>query len=373
MTYYKYLKAITLIISILIHSPLFANDGAFFARGNQLIPINETEISVQKEILRITKIDNRYIEVSVYYEFFNPAEEKEIIVGFEAMSPSGDVDGAPINGQHPYMHDFTVRMNDLPLDYKVALISDSLYNHNGNIKTIDWEHFDGHKAGNYVDFFYVYHFNTKFKKGKNTINHTYRFDVSGGIAYNYYFEYVLTAANRWANRQIDDFTLEIDMGHFEEFYLNKSFFNNINDWKIQGKGKICEIAGSPDSPINTDAMHCYVQHGKIVFTKKKFRPKGELFLQSFSPYMGVSEIDGVDFYLPFSIYLQEQAFYGDNTTPEAKKILRNLPFARRGYVFQDPQLHHFYSDFGWYIPNPKYVAVVKDLTVEEQQWLERWK
>ena len=62
--------------------PLFANDGAFFARGNQLIPIQETSISVKKEILSIKKIRNQFVEVSVYYEFFNPDADKEIIVGF---------------------------------------------------------------------------------------------------------------------------------------------------------------------------------------------------------------------------------------------------------------------------------------------------
>ena len=50
----------------------FANDGAFFAKGNQLIPISETQISVQKEILTLKNINHQAIEVVVYYEFFNP-------------------------------------------------------------------------------------------------------------------------------------------------------------------------------------------------------------------------------------------------------------------------------------------------------------
>ena len=87
---------------LLLSTALYANDGAFFGSGNHLVPIMETDISVQKEILYLKKIQNKYIEVSVYYEFFNPKEDKEITVGFEAESPSGDVDGAPKNGHHPY-------------------------------------------------------------------------------------------------------------------------------------------------------------------------------------------------------------------------------------------------------------------------------
>ena len=89
------MRIVLSLFILLLSQCLYANDGAFYASGNQLIPISETEISVQKEVLKIKKLDNKYIQVSVYYEFFNPGNAKEIIVGFEAMSPNGDVDGAP--------------------------------------------------------------------------------------------------------------------------------------------------------------------------------------------------------------------------------------------------------------------------------------
>ena len=54
----------------------FANDGVFYASGNQLIPITETDISVKKEVLTINRVGD-YLEVIVYYEFFNPVGEKE--------------------------------------------------------------------------------------------------------------------------------------------------------------------------------------------------------------------------------------------------------------------------------------------------------
>lgn len=49
------MKNITLLASILFSHFIWANDGAFFAKGNHLIPINETDISVKKEILSIKK------------------------------------------------------------------------------------------------------------------------------------------------------------------------------------------------------------------------------------------------------------------------------------------------------------------------------
>ena len=76
-------KATFTFIIIFLQLTCLANDGAFFAKGNQLIPINESEISVKKEILTLKKIRHDFIEVTVYYEFFNPNDDKTVIVGFE--------------------------------------------------------------------------------------------------------------------------------------------------------------------------------------------------------------------------------------------------------------------------------------------------
>src|SRR5215468_10417296 len=86
---------------ILLHVAPFckANDGTFTVNGNQLVPIQETSISVRKEILTITRKGKDDAEISVYYEFFNPGEAKELLVGFEAFSPEGDADKHPSNGE----------------------------------------------------------------------------------------------------------------------------------------------------------------------------------------------------------------------------------------------------------------------------------
>ena len=76
-------KVLSFIVCLVSVAVAYANDGAFYAEGNHLISIVETDIRVQKEVLTLNRVDDR-IEVTVYYEFFNPVGEKEVLVGFEA-------------------------------------------------------------------------------------------------------------------------------------------------------------------------------------------------------------------------------------------------------------------------------------------------
>jgi hypothetical protein len=354
------------LLLLLINYSVVANDGAFFAKGNQLIPINETQITIKKEILTLKKVRNKFIEVTVYYEFFNPNDDKKVTVGFEAFSPEGDVDGTPKNGHHPYMRDFTVELNNVILNYNVAYVSDSLYNKNGSIKALDFAKYKGSKGGNYVDFFYVYHFEANFKKGINIIKHTYNYDLSGSIDYKYDFEYVLTAANRWANKQIDDFTLIIDIGEFETFSINKSFFKDANEWLLNGIGKTVAVKGAKNTFIENDAIKFHLQKGNLIFQKKNFKINGDLFLYA-QNYLGIQNLE----YLPFSYYQEENINEPQNDFE--RKILKNLPFARRGYIFQNKELNNYFSVLDWYLPNPNYEPNLEILTDNEKKWIAKWK
>lgn len=356
------------LLPILYSTTLSANDGSFYASGNQLIPVFETDVSVKKEILTLKKIRNQWIEITVYYEFYNPKDEKEIIVGFEAFSPAGDVDGTPKNGLHPYMSDFTVQLNGTILKYNVAYVTDSTYAKNGIIKSKKLaEAISSIQDENYVDFFYVYYFKAKFKKGLNIIKHTYNYDLSSSVSYHYDVRYILTAANRWANKQIDDFTLILDMGEFESFNISKDFFQNANDWVINGIGKSKEIKGRKDTEEEKDAVRFHLQNGNLVFHKINFRPKGELFVYAPS---GNGEVQHAD-RLPFSYY--QQAVIEAPKNESEKRVLKNLPFARRGYIFQNAELKSFFEKQEWYIPNPNYEPNTDMLTEIEKKWIEKWK
>ena len=351
---------------LLLSTALYANDGAFFGSGNHLVPIMETDISVQKEILYLKKIQNKYIEVSVYYEFFNPKEDKEITVGFEAESPSGDVDGAPKNGHHPYMFDFTVNLNNAFLPFQIAYVTDSLYAKGGKIKSIDLNTFNGNKDGNYIDFRYVYHFKAKFKKGVNVLKHTYKYNISGGIAYNYHFDYILTAANRWANKRIDDFTLIIDMGAFQTASIEHTFFKSGKEWLLSGVGKITETAHKgPEEETELNATNFYVQQGLLLFQKKNFTPKGELHIYDWALWAHQNAGFPIDY--PFTIDLPNFKYETEPKTEEEKRLLRNLPFARRGYIFKDKTLQAFYNKQDWYQPNPSYIPEVEHLSQKEKE------
>ena len=350
-----------LILLLFYGCNAFANDGAFYMNGNHLIPIVESEISVKKEVLTIKRIANDYLQITVSYIFNNPNEAKNILVGFEAPSPSGDVNGTPIDGKHPYISNFSVKLNGVNLAYKTALVTDKEYYKGGKIISKSVEEAMGeYFSENDADFYYVYHFNAAFKKGLNTIVHTYNFKLSSSVMEMYSFGYILTAANRWANNGIDDFTLIIDLGDFQYYEILRSFFTQNSDWMLDGK-----VIGNGNTP------KVYVNHGAIIYTKKNFHPKGELFISA--PYrlelFEIKEFDSKIHQLPFRI--NEGLHILKSVNSNSHKILRNLPYARRGYIFKTSFIQAYYKTQNWYTPNPSYVSNLSDLTKEEKMWLQK--
>ena len=363
------MKHFSLLLTIILFSLLItANDGVFYANGNHLIPIFETDISVKKEILTLRKINNQYVEVTVYYEFFNPKDEKTIVVGFEAFSPEGDAERMPVNGFHPYIKDFTVLLNNTNLMYQVAFVSDSTYAKNGIVNSLREDQLKDEDGS----YYYVYYFNATFKKGLNIVKHTYRYNLSGTVDMNYNIEYILTAAKRWANKQIDDFTLIIDTGEFESFFVNRTFFNNLTEWKIDGNGNAKFISQDRNYYFDTDAVKFNIRDGNIVFKQKNFNPQGELFLYSMNYNFTEDAFNYRTDALPYSLNQQERI--ADPLDGLSKKILRNLPFARRGYVFTNQEIQRYYETMtDWYIPDNSYKADINLLTGPEKELVLKWK
>lgn len=377
----------------------FANDGVFYAEGNHLIPINETDISVRKEVLTLNRVGN-HIEVTVYYEFFNPVGTKELLVGFEAQSPYNGIDPMTTFPNHPYIDNFSVILNGEPLKYEIANVPLSYYDngkiipnnyvHNGRIQGWTRKQCEDSIAAwedVAVPFDYVYHFKAKFRPGLNIIQHTYDFDLSFSVEEEFYFPYVLTAANRWANHQIDDFTLNINLGEHVSFHLFPEFFKSADEWKILGKGKYTLDTSwglTDDKP--TPVFH--IQEGSISFHKDNFHPEGELRISSRYDWTisswewgneGEYDAEGIlgffkDQYLPLSLpeeRKKEDSYYTIFSS-EQRRILKNLPFAYRGYIFKNKSLKKFFESTNWYIPNPEYKAEMKMLSAEEQKWVSFW-
>jgi hypothetical protein len=369
----------TIVSTVCFWGKSHANDGAFYAAGNHLIPIQETTISVTKEILSMKKVNNDYIDVTVYYEFFNPGQERTITVGFEAGSPMGDVDGTPRKGEHPYLFDFTVQMNQQFLKYAIAYVDDTLYARTGEIRSKDLKVLMKKSEGmDYQDFGYVYYFKANFKAGKNILQHTYRFHVSNSVDVRYSLRYVLTAAKRWGNKQIDDFTLILDMGEFETFNVYTSFFKSISPaWTLTGTGKsllttdpaFIKFSESQDKtdPRPDTVLRFHIRKGLAIYQQKNFRPAGELDLFAETP----SRLMRENQYLPLSIDFYQNQF--ENTNDEfLRKVYRNVPFARREFIFQSNDLKSFFEKMDWYMPDPNYQPDVGMLDEREKKWIARW-
>jgi hypothetical protein len=358
----------------------YSNDGAFRAAGNQLIPVYETDIAVKKEMLSIKKINSTQAAISVYYEFFNAGKEKELEVGFEATSPYGDVNTRPVNGQHPYITRFTVNMNERSIPFKVSIVSDSLYYKNGKFKSKTVaQALKETEDADMVDFFYVYHFRALFKQGINIIKHTYVVDLSTSVTENYSRQYILTAAKRWANRQIDDFTLQIDMGDLQDICIPNTFFQNISEWQLSGAGKSLALKKNRKEKGATDTAEFFIRKGTLLFKKMGFKPSGELYLLSLNSafYLALSLNEKNDDYfdcrrdpLPFSI--EDQNGINVPANELSKKVLKNLPFARRGYVFKSAELQSYYERQKWYVKDGAYQPVFDQLTAKEQAWVNKW-
>ncbi|MBI1306679.1 MAG: YARHG domain-containing protein [Bacteroidetes bacterium] len=367
------LRSALVILINLVCFKVNANDGVYYSSGNHLIPITESDISIKKEVLKLTKLGDKHIGVSVQYEFFNPGEDKEVIVGFEAFSPSGDVNAAPKYGQHPFISGFTVTLNNDDLLWECAIVSDTGQYVHGKISGINLDTFKGVKEGNYVDFYYVYHFKANFKKGINHIEHTYYYNLSGSVDYRYNFEYILTAANRWANHQIDDFHLIIDPGIGEELNIMNSFFDFASDWHLSGHGKAISSVFSYDTSKKTTVF--YVQSGTVEFRTLNFKPKGELFVFDWNYYgFHANEADSFDHFtseLPFAI--EKQDYILPPKTKYDRDILNNLPFARRGYVFHKNWIQDYFENHvEWYVPDPNYKIDLSALTSKEIEWVLKW-
>lgn len=258
---------------------VFANDGVYYTSGNFLVPVSETDISVVKEILTITIGEDSMATVDVYYEFENPRKPKTVTMAFEATPPYNTWNrSVNRNGVHPYIKDFTVTMNDKQLDYSNALVATRF---DANVYKADFKPLDLSQWKTYGEvpdsilpepdalyndaldsltaFSYAYFFEAPFVRGKNTVHHTYRYQMSYNIMEKFNIPYWLTPATRWANGQVDDFTLRIKSEGYTEFCLADSLFcqseftsskgNKPHHIKLDNGDKVLYSQIDPDDTI----------------------------------------------------------------------------------------------------------------------------
>ena len=356
-------------------TPTSANDSSYYASGNQIIPLQETDISVKKEILTIKRIEGNKVRVTVDYTFHNPKEEKSLLMGFEADSPQGDMDPAPRNSAHPYIENFSVTLNGKNIPHKISFFSLPFGEEGKQQKLYTIDELEKHltvpKVRNLhaVDLCYVYHFPATFPPGETKLIHTYEYTISGAVYTSTSIDYLLSPALRWANKQIDDFTLTIDLGEFQQYHLSPSFFDNLDNWTPQGRVKIAmEDVKNEMSDVTAPMMTVWQQHGSVTFHAKNFKPKGELSLFANRFLFRDEILDSKS----LKLSLQEYPWLHDELTLKdefTRKALENLPYARRGYVFQNKELKAFYESQPWHMPDPDYKHPT--LSEREKEWLQK--
>ena len=56
-----------------------------------------------------------------------------------------------------------------------------------------------------------------------------------------------------------------------------------------------------------------------------------------------------------------------------KQIVKNLPFAARGYVFKNPELNVYFSRIWWYMPDPNWKERTSGFSQTERELINSYK
>ena len=381
----KFFKFIFCFLFILIATVSFSNDWEFSSRGENIIPIETSQVSIKKEQIKM-KIVNDGMDVKVKFIFDSPISEEKII-GF--ITPEGGFDDDENYQWDGEMHfkNFTTVVNGKTVKSNVEKMKD-FYKKN----LLSKEEMQKYNVEKYKDS-YIYYFKANFVKGENTVEHSYNYSGSYGVGY-IDFQYVWTTISKWKNKKVDDFELIIEPGT-SFVSLPYTFWKNERkvNWEIVGEGKI-DTAVQTITDSNTKEkkvlkrVYARLKSGYIRYKTKDFAPDNEFLIE---------EIKNIANYYPFEktekgyIFLDESSDYNfwlccyvtepyskekygtyENYKEELKlsknkeeqlkelsdkelEILRNYPFALSGYDFSRKDLKDYFSQFIWYYPIGKNV------------------
>lgn len=366
------MRKLMMVLLALLPAGMFANDGVFYVNGNHLVPLVETDIAVAREVLTISLGDDGFARVDVQYEFFNRGKAKTVDMGFEAQAPYND--DAPLDkaGRHPHIRDFTATMNGERMECRNAVVaigkegaSDFVaLNLNRWKPSVDMDEGSSDRlydasTQRYTQYAYAYYFTGAFRPGRNVVHHTYRYRMSSGVGRAFEVPYWLTPAMRWANRQIDDFTLRVKAEKTaKHFCLSESFFLTSPFVVTEGKGKVRRMK----SQFGVSYIEVALRNGTVEWHAKDFRPACEMSVVSADAYIASDDRFPLGaFYDRSDTYVPSMDF---ERKPDAR-ILRNLPYASRGYVFKDKALQTYFNRLWWYMPDPSWKVSTEDFTPRE--------
>jgi hypothetical protein len=329
---------------LLLFLPFFqakANDGVFYATGNTLVPLKETTIRLKKEILNLERKGD-WMQVDIYFEFFNPGPDKELTVGF--VTPPADGDVTDDEAKHPQVKDFMVMADDRLLTYKVAKMEETGFRVNS-------------KTASGYDF--VYYFTIRFVKGITVIKHSYLYRGGGSVEASKDFDYRLTTGTTWANSGIDDFELNINMGDNSYYSVPAGFGPSPAAWQLAGIGRISKIAAAVPymAEGGNKLKMVYLRKGKLQLRATGFKPLQDLSITFWQLHNEINLWCDKTVRNDFANFME--LVWGDSTEAAVGKLsdselrlYRNLNYARMGYDFKDETLKKAFSKYNWYIPDP---------------------
>lgn len=354
-----------LLLSVLGVPPVvgLANDGVYLSHGGAIYPTNETRISMSKEVLSFT-CSGDLATVQVLFEFYNPdTVTRTLLVGFQAPTGHGDASDPLLLASRIRNLQVMVDGQLLPITTKAAECEDCPL---GELSSFE---FSWGNPG-----VYVYLFDVTFQPGITLVQHSYEFTASSNVAFDRMFNYILTTGSKWAGSTIGDFTLEIDMGRNQYFYV-KDVFGKEADWSIIGTGKMT----GHEFGYEDDTMCRMVRttSGKLMIRASNLVPKsniefgrcsdGSFFRVPLEAETGLSA--GVHIALRYATLDMEQ-FRIEHLTKDDLRMLRNTIYAMHGHVFKDKELLAFFERFPWYVPDPNMDVSALGLSREEQELID---
>ena len=352
-------------LMFLIGLNLLANDWEFGSEGGHIVPMNMSDIAIKSEKLhfKLEKVKSEYgleseMVVTVRFVFDSP-EAGEKYIGF--ITPEGGNDEwdevnhfknfkTVVNGKN--VNTVSYRLTDfVPKDVKKL----------EEVKKY-FKEYDEEKAKEEADYYkrsYVYYFKSNFKKGENVVEHSYRYDGSGGVGVND-FNYVWT-------------TIEVivEPGSALIAIPEIKMKNGKNiEWKLVGEGNIdYGYKDYYDRDGQYRMLYAKLKNGYLHFKTKNFEPKDEFSLVEIAYINGNHAFpEKTEKGFKYRDDLTQAAYRAEylpadefkELTNEDLKIMRNYPYAMAGYDFSDKKLKDYFSKFLWYIPIGKNVELGED-------------
>ena len=362
-------------LMFLIGLNLLANDWEFGSEGGHIVPMNMSDIAIKREKLhfKLEKVKGEYgleseMVVTVRFVFDSP-EAGEKYIGF--ITPEGGNDEwdevnhfknfkTVVNGKN--VNTVSYRLTDfVPKDVKKL----------EEVKKY-FKEYDEEKAKEEADYYkrsYVYYFKSNFKKGENVVEHSYRYDGSGGVGVND-FNYVWTTISKWKNQKVDDFEVIVEPGSALVAIPEIKMKNGKSiEWKLVGEGNIdYGYKDYYDRDGQYKILYAKLKNGYLHFKTKNFEPKDEFSLVEIAYINGNHAFpEKTEKGFKYRDDLTQAAYRAEylpadefkELTNEDLKIMRNYPYAMAGYDFSDKKLKDYFSKFLWYIPTTKDVKLDK--------------